>query len=104
MPSISRMGDSVLSPNGTGYHCQFPMETSILEANSKKVYCNGILVSVEGNMVAPHPLPGCSTIDQQTVSSFSSKVKIGGKGVARIGDSLGDNVITQGSPNVFAGG
>jgi uncharacterized Zn-binding protein involved in type VI secretion len=104
MPSIARMGDSVLSPNGTGYHCQFPMETSILEANSNNVYCNGILVAVEGNMVAPHPLPGCSTIDQQTVSSFSSTVKIGGKGVARIGDSLGDNVITQGSPNAFAGG
>jgi uncharacterized Zn-binding protein involved in type VI secretion len=104
MPSIARMGDTVLSPNGTGYHCTQPMETSILEANNKNVYCNGILVSVQGNMVAPHPLPGCSSIDQQTVSSFSSTVKIGGKGVARIGDMLGDNLITQGSPNAFAGG
>lgn len=104
MPAIARVGDSVLSPNGTGYHCTQPMQTSIGEGNSSNVYLNGILVAVQGNMVAPHPLPGCSSIDQQTVSSYSSTIKIGGLGVARIGDMLGDNIITQGSTNGFAGG
>ena len=104
MPSLARIGDTVLSPNGTGYHCTQPMETTIGEGNTCNVYCNGTLVAVEGNKVAPHPLPGCSTIDEQVVSSYSSTIKIGGLRVARIGDMLGDNVITQGSPNAFAGG
>lgn len=103
MPSVARLGDTVLSPDGTGYHCAFPMETATGEANDKNVKANGIAVCVEGNLVAAHPKGGCDP-DESTVSSFSSTVKIGGKGVARIGDMLGNNIITQGSPNVFAGG
>lgn len=104
MPAVALQGSAVLSPNGSGYHCMFPMETSILEGNSNNVKVGGIPVAVQGNMVSPHPLPGCSTIDQQTVSSYSSTIRIGGMGVARIGDMLGDNIIVEGAPTTFGGG
>lgn len=109
MPSVARMGDTAMSQDGTGFKCRMPMETSILEGNTKNVRANGILIAVDGNKVAPHTKanPTCA-MDESVVTSFSSKVRIGGKGVARIGDVLTDpttsNTITQGSPNVFAGG
>ena len=101
MPSVARAGDTVLSPDGTGYQCGSPMQTSVGEVNNKSVTANGILIVVQGNKVAPHPKGGCS-LDESTLSTFSSTVTIGGKGVGRIGDNYGNNVITQGSPNVFA--
>jgi len=104
MPAIARVGDKVLSPNGTGYHCTQPMETAVGEGNTHNVKLNGMLVVVEGCKVAPHPLPGCSTIDEQVLSTFSNTIKIGGLRVGRIGDMMGDNIIVQGSTNGFAGG
>jgi uncharacterized Zn-binding protein involved in type VI secretion len=103
MPAISRQGDTVLSPDGTGYKCYFPMETSVGEVNSNSVYANGILVVVQGNKVAPHPKPSLCLTDESTLSSYSSRVYVGGLGVGRIGDQYGNNLITQGSPSVFAG-
>jgi hypothetical protein len=101
MPAISREGDSVLSPDGSGYKCRMPKETSVGECNPNSVYANGKLIVVEGNTITPHPKSGCSN-DDSTLSSYSSKVFIGGKGVGRIGDAYGNNTITQGSPSVFA--
>ncbi len=103
MPAISRKGDSVMSPNGSGYKCQSPVETSVDECNSNNVFANSILIVVAGNKIAPHNLPGCEQIDQSTLSKQSSMVFIGGKGVGRIGDKYSDNTITAGSPNVFSG-
>jgi uncharacterized Zn-binding protein involved in type VI secretion len=106
MPAISRKGDTVLSADGTGYNCGSPMETSVDQVNDKKVKANGILIVVDGNKIAVHNKGGCSP-DESVLTSFSSTVKIGGKGVGRIGDqyaSMSSNTITQGSPNVFAGG
>lgn len=103
MPAIARVTDTVLSPNGTGYRCMQPMETTIGEGNTSNVRIGGLAVAVQGNKVAPHPLPGCSTIDQQVVSTYSSTIRIGGLGVARIGDMLGDNIITQGATTAFGG-
>lgn len=102
MPSVSRAGDSVLSPDGTGKDCAYPMNTSVGEVNNKNVTANGILIVVQGNKVSPHPKGGCS-LDESTLSTYSATVRIGGKGVGRIGDNYGNNVITQGSANVFAG-
>jgi uncharacterized Zn-binding protein involved in type VI secretion len=79
------------------------MQTSVGEVNGRSVFANGILIVVAGNKVAPHPKSGCST-DTSGLSSFSGTVKIGGKGVGRIGDDYGPNTITAGSGNVFAGG
>jgi len=103
MPAVSRQGDSVLSPNGSGFKCRMPLKTTVGEVNNVKVYVNSILTVVQGNKVTPHPLPGCTTIDEAALSTFSSKVFVGGKGIGRIGDLYNDNVITQGSPTVFAG-
>jgi uncharacterized Zn-binding protein involved in type VI secretion len=103
MPAVSRQGDTVLSVDGTGYKCRSPMQTSVGEVNSSRVYANGILVVVQGNQVAPHPISGCGP-DESKLTAFSSKVRVGGKGIGRIGDSYGGiNTITQGSSNVFAG-
>ena len=102
MASVARAGDKVLSPDGTGYQCGAPMETSVGEVNDKSVTANGILIVVQLNLISPHPKSGCSN-DDSTLSSYSSTVSIGGKGVGRIGDTYGNNVITQGSPSVFAG-
>ena len=103
MPAVARQGDTVLSIDGTGYKCRSPMETSVGQVNDKNVFVNGILVVVEGNQIAPHPKSGCSP-DESKLTTFSATVRIGGKGVGRIGDSYaGVNTITQGSSNVFAG-
>jgi uncharacterized Zn-binding protein involved in type VI secretion len=101
MPAVARLGDSVLSPDGSGFKCRMPLKTSVGEANSKNVYANGILITVQGNKVAPHPKSGC-TPDTSGLDSGSSQVFVDNKGMGRIGDSMGDNVITQGSSTVFA--
>lgn len=107
MPSVARVGDSAMSVDGSGYRCQFPMQTACgPTTGNSKVYANGILVIVQGDPVAPHPLGGC-TPDTSTLTSFSSKVRACGKWVGRIGDayeSISSNTITQGSSTVFAGG
>lgn len=104
MPAVARKGDNVLSPDGFGYRCRFPGETNVDEVNSNRVYANGKLIVVLGNRVGSHKLPGCSADDVSTLSSASSTVKIGGKGVGRIGDQYGNNTISEGSNNVFVGG
>jgi uncharacterized Zn-binding protein involved in type VI secretion len=104
MPAVARAGDTVLSIDGTGYKCRQPMQTSVGEVNGNNVFANGILIVVQGKLIAPHPKGGCVP-DTSTLSTSSSKVKIGGVGVGRIGDDYGGiNTITQGSSNVFAGG
>ena len=102
MPAVSRKDDSVLSPDGAGYKCRMPLKTNVDEVNSNNVYANNILIVVQGNQVALHNKSGCIP-DTSTLSSFSSKVFAGNKGIGRIGDQYSDNIITQGSPTVFAG-
>lgn len=107
MAGVARVGDTVMSVDGSGYRCQFPMETSCGQTvGNTKVYASGILVVVQGDPVAPHNMGGC-TPDMSTLTSFSSKVRACGKGVGRIGDQYTGgtpNTITQSSPKVFAGG
>ena len=57
MPSVSRQGDSVLSPDGTGYKCRMPMQTSIAGANGNGVFANGMLIAVIGSAITVHPTP-----------------------------------------------
>lgn len=105
MPAVARQGDQVLSVDGTGYKCGQPLQTAVGEVNSSRVYANGILVVVQGKKVAPHPKGGCDP-DESVLTSYSSRVFVGGKGVGRVGDkyeSMSSNTITQGSSNVFAG-
>ena len=106
MPAVARAGDTVMSSSGTGRQCAAPMNTTVGEVNSK-VKADGIFVTCEGKKIAPHPKRGCS-IDTSTLSSFSSKVRVQGKGIGRIGDGYDagpeTNVISKGSSKVFAGG
>ena len=90
-----------MSPDGTGRDCARPVETSVDECNSKQVYVNNKLVVVKGNKIAPHNKGGCSP-DESVLSTFSPNVYIDQKEIGRIGDKYGDNIITQGSSNVFA--
>ena len=101
MPAVTRAADRVISPDGSGKKCRFPMRTSVGQVNSVNVFVNKILVPVTGNLVAPHPKSGCSP-DTSTLSG-SSKVFVGGQGIGRLGDKYGDNIVTKGSSNVFAG-
>ena len=102
MPAISRKGDTVMSPDGKDRDCAYPIETAVDECNGSNVYANGILVVVASNKVAPHTRGGCE-LDESTLSVVSGVVFVGGKGVGRIGDKYGDNTVTQGSVDVFAG-
>ena len=108
MAGVARVGDTVMSIDGAGYQCKFPMETACGNTVSNtKVYAGGLLVVVDGDPVAPHNKAGCST-DPSTLTSFSPKVRACGKGVGRIGDQYTSpgttNTITQSSSKVFSGG
>lgn len=105
MPAVSRVGDSVMSVDGTGNNCGFPMTTSCgSSSGNAKVRANGIFIVVDGDPVESHNMDGCTT-DPSTLTSFSGKVRACGKGVGRIGDKYtggSDNTITKGSSKVFA--
>lgn len=101
MPAVTRAGDRVISPDGSGKKCRFPMKTSVGQVNSVNVFVNSILIPISGNLVASHPKSGCSE-DTSTLSG-SSTVFAGGMGIGRLGDKYGDNIVTKGSSTVFAG-
>ena len=103
MPSIARVGDEVLSIDGTGYKCRQPMKTACgPTSGNTKVFAGGILVVVAGDPVAPHPKAECVP-DETTLQPSSSKVRACGIAVGMIGDTYGGvNTITQGSSKVFS--
>lgn len=95
--------DTVFSFTGTGVDCLSPITTAT-DVCSGDVFINGEGAVREGDQVAPHPAAGCGN-DSSVVTSFSSTVKVNGRGVARIGDEYtSDNIITSGSGTVSAGG
>ena len=103
MPAVARANnaDSVLSPDGTGKKCAYPLTVSTGSAMQSRVYCDGIPVAVIGDIVQPHPRAGCY-LDESALSSASSRVFVGGKGLARIGDKYGNNTIISGSSRCFS--
>lgn len=104
MPAVARAFgiDSVASPDGAGFNCAAPTTTSTGPTTNNRVFSDGLLVSHFGDTVAPHAITGCG-LDSQTLSLVSSRVFVMGKGIGRLGDQYGDNVITSGSSRVFAG-
>ena len=106
MPAIAVHGNQVLSKTGTGRNCPNPVKTSVGDCQTgltHNVKIGGELVVVEGDLVAPHNFAGCGP-DTNTLSTFSSNIKIGGQRVGRVGDQYGDdNIIIQGSSKVFGG-
>lgn len=103
MPAVARSSgsDGVMSPDGTGKKCRFPVKTRTGPPGQSKVRAQGIFVVVNGDPVAPHLKSGCSP-DTSSMGGGSSKVHAAGKPVARIGDSYGNNIITSGSSKVMA--
>lgn len=104
MPSIARANsaDRVMSPDGSGFRCRSPLQTSTGIAGQSRVFADGILVATMGDVVAPHPLAGCS-LDQQTLSIASTRVSAAGRALGRIGDMYGNNTIISGSSRCFSG-
>jgi uncharacterized Zn-binding protein involved in type VI secretion len=104
MPPVARGNgiDSVFSKTGSGRDCASPLTTAT-DACSGDVFVNRDGVVREGDAVEAHPAAGCGN-DGSVLTSFSGTVFANGKAVGRIGDEYtGDNTITSGSSDVFAG-
>jgi len=104
MPGIARFNDSII----TGHipPCDVNADLAGVYGSGVGVFVNSKGVQVNGDPVGPHThnvgnqcLPHIAFI-----SGGSSSVFVGGRQVARIGDSADTGVITGGSTNVFAGG
>ena len=103
MPPVAHANaqDSVFSPDGRGKNCRFPMDTVTGPTENNRVFADGLLVCHESDIITPHTRVGCVT-DEQTLNAVSTRVFVIGKGIGRIGDLYGDNVITSGSSRVFS--
>ena len=87
-----------------GIACDASPTTTATDACSGNVFVNNIGAVRESDAVQSHTFPGCST-HAPGLSSFSSSVKINGKGAGRKGDTYGCGAkITSGSSNVKIGG
>jgi len=103
MPAVARSGtDSVFSPDGAGWKCQFPMTTNTGPPTQRKVSAMKTLVVIAGDLVGAHPRGGC-TPDMSTLDSYSSRVSATGGKIGRIGDTYGNNTIISGAARVFSG-
>lgn len=105
MPAIALANgkSKVISLTGSGWGCGNPMTTKSGPGTQTTVFIEGFPPVVQGDLVGQHPSAGCS-LDVSTLTTYSSKVFIGGKGVGRIGDKYNsDNTITSGSSKVFIG-
>jgi uncharacterized Zn-binding protein involved in type VI secretion len=99
MPAISRVGDSLT----TGHGCD---STTIIESGSPNVFVNGLAVARIGDPTPIHLEPGGAGCVPHVavITEGSSSVFVNGLAVARVGDAVDIGAMTQGSPNVFAGG
>ena len=87
-----------------GIACDAAPQTVTTDACSSNVFVNGIGVVRESDAVQSHTFPGCST-HAPGLTSFSSTVKINGKGAGRKGDTYECGAkITSGSSDVMFGG
>lgn len=104
MPNVARKGDTV----NTGHGCDTVVE--ILEGDST-VLVEGKPVAVQSSPLEPHtitnpvkpPKPPCIPHPGQIVNAGSGTVIVGGKGIARVGDSADLGSIATGSSKVIAG-
>lgn len=101
MPAVARQGD----PTTTGHGCDSTSTVVGPTGAGAKVYVNNIPVECKGDPVAPHTIPaGPVCVGHSAVINVGSgTVKVGGKPLARVGDSTDGGAITGGSGNVFAG-
>ena len=101
MPAVARKGD----PTTTGHGCDSTSTVVGPTGAGANVFVNNIPVECQGDPVAPHTIPsGRNCVPHSAViNAGSGTVKVGGKSLARVGDSTDGGSITAGSPNVVAG-
>lgn len=100
MPAVSRKdGTDTIS---TGHLCD---TTTVTDQGSSDVIINGIGVVRLGDLNKVHDiLLGICVPHAVPLTSVSTTVFANGKGIGRLGDSYSGEILTSGSPNVFAGG
>jgi uncharacterized Zn-binding protein involved in type VI secretion len=101
MPAIARDGD----PTTTGHGCDGTTTVTGPTGASAKVYVNNIAVECKGDPTAVHSIgsPPFCVAHTAVINVGSGTVKVGGKPLARVGDSTDGGAITAGSPNVNCG-
>ncbi len=101
MPAVAREGDSTT----TGHGCDGSTTITGASGAGAGVFANGIAVECAGDPTAVHRLGGrnCSVRHAAAINAGSGTVFVGGKPLARVGDSTDGGAITSGSANVFAG-
>lgn len=102
MPAVARDGDST----STGHGCTGTTTITGPTGSGAHVFANGIPVECAGDPTVNHSYGGknCSAHHVAAINAGSGTVFVGGKALARIGDSTDSGAITSGSPNVYAGG
>jgi len=95
MPAVTRKGDADVP------HCSGMVRLGA----STNVFVNGIGVSRQGDVNTGHLRPGVPCPGHAApIAVGSLTVKVNGKGIGRVGDSIsGCTSVAVGSTNVFAG-
>tara|TARA_A200000113_G_scaffold199880_1_gene192759 strand:+ start:380 stop:688 length:309 start_codon:yes stop_codon:yes gene_type:complete len=102
MANVARMGDSV----NTGHGCDTIVE---ILGGDVTVLVEGKPVAVQSSALEPHTItnpsapPACIPHPGQIINAGSGTVIVGGKGIARVGDSADLGSISTGSRTVIAG-
>lgn len=94
-------GNPVLSATGSGPGCASPL-MSATDQCSPDVFIDGKGIVRDGDAMASHNQSGCVP-EAPVLTTFSSKVKVNGKGVGRVGDNYagdGSNIIQPGQATV----
>ena len=107
MPGIARKSgtDTVNTVHGAtgGSRCNIAPTTTATSGGSSNVFVNGIGVVRDGDAVASHNNGSACITHAPGLASFSSTVKVNGKGVGRLNDTYSCGAkITSASGNVFA--
>jgi len=107
MPGIARKAgtDSVDTVHGAtgGNRCNAAPTTTSTDAGSSNVLVNGIGVVREDDVVTAHNDGSSCVTHTPKLASFSSTVKVNGKGVGRLNDTYSCGAkITSASGNVIA--
>lgn len=101
MPKVARKGgaDTV----STGHGCD---STTVTNQGSNDVFVNNIGVVRIGDLNQTHDIPsGDSCVPHNVaLSTASPNVFANLRRIGRLGDLYGSEVITSGSPNVYANG
>ena len=98
MPKICRKDD----PLDTGHLCD--ATTVLATPGQSTVRANGILIARKGDLTIAHDiLDGVCVSHTAEITGSSSTVRVSGTFVARVGDAVDSGMMTDGSPNVFAG-